>query len=247
MKKTKIIGIVTALTLSAATAVAQTSPAGGPSTAAPAKVFLSVSGGAQTQSRIIDSTFTLPVYGQTATANTAVGIDGSSIFDLNAEYRFMKNLGVGVGFSTFSVTGPLTGLASVPHPSFFNRHASVTIPEQDAKRSERSVYLTIVGSYRVTEELEVAVYAGPSFLNVEQDLPTGIAVPAGTQNITTTVEKQSADVVGGIFGVDVSYFVMRQFGVGGFLRYNGGSVDLPSAENSKVGGFQVGAGARIRF
>lgn len=251
MTKTKIIGIVTGLTLSAATAAAQTGSAGGTSTAAPAKVFLGINGGGQTQSRTVGSTLTLPVYGQTATANTASGIDGGPIFDLNAEYRFLKysgiDVGVGAGFSTFSATGVLNGVASVPHPSFFNRHANATIPDQDSKRTERSVYVTVVGSYRVTEELEVAVYAGPSFLRVEQDLVAAIAVPAGTQDITATVEKQSGNAVGGIFGVDVSYFVMKQIGVGGFMRYNGGSVDLPSAENVKAGGFQLGIGVRLRY
>jgi hypothetical protein len=31
------------------------------------------------------------------------------------------------------------------------------------------------------------------------------------------------------------------------MRYNGGSVDLPSAENLDAGGFQLGLGVRIRY
>jgi len=38
-----------------------------------------------------------------------------------------------------------------------------------------------------------------------------------------------------------------RIGAGVFIRYAGGSVDLPSAPDVKVGGFQIGVGARVRF
>jgi hypothetical protein len=38
-----------------------------------------------------------------------------------------------------------------------------------------------------------------------------------------------------------------QLGAGVFLRYAGGSVDLPEVSNVKVGGFQGGFGLRLRF
>jgi hypothetical protein len=37
------------------------------------------------------------------------------------------------------------------------------------------------------------------------------------------------------------------YGAGLFLRYAGASVDLPSANNVKVGGVQLGGGLRLRF
>lgn len=251
MKKTTITVMAAALIVSAATALAQTSAPGAAPFGREHKLFVSVNAGGQAQTHTLDATFTTAVYGQTATANTTTGIDGGPIFDLSAEYRFMRysglDLGVGAGFSTFGKTGELSGIASVPHPVFFNRHADVSIPVRDAKRSERSIYLTFAGSYRVTEEIAITAFIGPSFLNVEQEVVTGISVPAGTQDITTAVGKQSGNGVGVIAGVDTSYFVTDRFGVGGFLRYNGGSADLPSVENVKAGGFQIGAGVRIRY
>lgn len=252
MKKTTISVLATALSMTAATALAQTPAVGAPS-GRDNKVFVSINAGGQAQAHEFDATVTTPVYGQTATATTAAGIDGGPIFDLNAEYRFLgnvgflRNVGVGVGFSTFGKTGDLSGVASVPHPTFFNRHESVTLPPQGAKRSERSVYLTLVGSYKVTEEIDFTAYVGPSFLHVEQDVVNGLAVPAGTQDATITVERQSADAVGFIAGIDVSYYLTNRFGVGGFMRYNGGSVDLPAVENLDAGGFQLGLGVRIRY
>jgi hypothetical protein len=251
MKKTTISVVAAALTATAATALAQTRTPADTPFGRDHKVFVSVNAGGQTQPHTLDATASTTVYGQTATASTTTGIDGGPIFDLSAEYRFMKyagiDLGVGAGFSTFGKTGDLSGVASVPHPVFFNRHADVAIPARGAKRNERSVYLTVVGSYRVTEEIEVAAFIGPSFLHAGQELVTAIAVPPGTQDITTTVEKQSANGAGVIVGLDVSYFVTDRIGAGGFMRYNGGSVDLPAAENVKVGGFQLGVGVRIRY
>lgn len=251
MKKTTITVMAAALTVSAATALAQTSAPGAAPFGREHKLFVSVNAGGQAQTHTLDSTFTTAVYGQTATANTTTGIDGGPIFDLSGEYRFMKyegfDIGVGAGFSTFGATGDLSGIASVPHPVFFNRHADVTIPARDAKRNERSIYLTVAGTYRVTEEIAISAFIGPSFLNVKQELVTGISVPAGTQDITTAVGKQSGNGVGVIAGVDASYFVTDRFGAGGFLRYNGGSVDLPAVENVKAGGFQIGVGVRIRY
>jgi hypothetical protein len=42
--------------------------------------------------------------------------------------------------------------------------------------------------------------------------------------------------------------VTPRYGVGGLARYSRGSIDLDNASDSlKVGGFQIGAGLRVRF
>jgi hypothetical protein len=247
MKKTTIGVLATTMYMTAAVAHGQTSGAA----ARDSRVFVSMNVGAQAQAHEFDATTTTPVYGQDATASTTGGVDGGPFFDLGAEYRFMKfmdlHVGVGVGFSAFGKTGDISGVASIPHPTFFNRHAEVTIPAQAAKRSERSVYVTLTGTYKVSEEIDFTAYIGPSFLHVEQDVVDGLAVAAGTQDATITVGRQSGDGAGVIAGIDVSYYVTNRFGVGGFMRYNGGSVDLPSAENLDAGGFQLGLGVRIRY
>jgi hypothetical protein len=49
---------------------------------------------------------------------------------------------------------------------------------------------------------------------------------------------------------DGTYLLMRRFGVGGFLRFTGGSVDTTVDNNTvglDVGGFQIGVGGRVRF
>ena len=51
-------------------------------------------------------------------------------------------------------------------------------------------------------------------------------------------------------GVDFAYMLTEQFGGGLFVRWAGGSVDIPAAGGTQslgVGGFQTGVGIRVRF
>jgi hypothetical protein len=47
--------------------------------------------------------------------------------------------------------------------------------------------------------------------------------------------------------VDVAYTLTPRYGVGGYVRYAGGTVDLPSMAGAHVGGAQAGGGIRLRF
>jgi Outer membrane protein beta-barrel domain len=211
------------------------------------KLFINVNGGGQTQARTVDNSFSIPVYGQTATIATTATIPSGGIFDFSAGYRVLNNLGVAIGFSTFSVTGATAGAASVPSPIFFNRPLAVTIPESPAERKDRSVYLLLVGFVPVTDKVELALSIGPSFIRVQQALITSVSIPAGTQNVSPSQQTQSGTAKGVNVGVDLSYMFIKQVGAGAFMRYNGGSVDLESAPGLKAGGFQLGLGARLRF
>ena len=49
-------------------------------------------------------------------------------------------------------------------------------------------------------------------------------------------------------GADLQYMVAKRWGVGGLMRYTWGSASITDAtEKLTVGGFQIGAGARVRF
>ena len=211
------------------------------------KVFINVNGGAQTQSRSVDNSFSIPIYGQTATVATTATIPSSGLFDLSVGYKVRPSIGVAFGFSTFSGTGAVAGAASVPSPIFFNRPAAVTIPETDAQHKERSIYLLLVGFVPVTDKVDVALSIGPAFTHVEQALITAVSIPAGTQNVNPTIQSQSSTATGINVGVDLSYMFVPRVGAGAFMRYISGSVDLDSAPGLKVAGFQVGIGGRLRF
>jgi hypothetical protein len=99
----------------------------------------------------------------------------------------------------------------------------------------------------ISEKMDVTVSIGPSFIHVIQDVVSSITVPEPTQDIVYTLDNESGTAVGINVGVDGNYMLTRNYGVGVFIRYAGGSADLPHAPDLKVGGFQVGGGARIRF
>src|SRR5262249_49045169 len=84
------------------------------------KLTVGVNVGAQTRSSTASTNFSFPVYGQTAGVTTSASVDGGPLFDLNGTYRFMPNIGVGVGYTRFSDTGVAQGAASIPSPLFFN-------------------------------------------------------------------------------------------------------------------------------
>lgn len=211
------------------------------------KLFINVNGGGQTQARSLDNSFSIPIYGQTATVATTTTIPSGGIFDMSVGYKVMQNFGVAIGFSTFSVKGASAGAASVPSPIFFNRPLAVTIPESPADRKDRSVYLLLVGFVPVTDKVELALSIGPSFIRVQQSMITSVSIPAGTQNVNPTQQSQSGTAKGVNVGADLTYMFIKQVGAGAFMRYNGGSVDLESASGLKAGGFQVGLGGRLRF
>jgi hypothetical protein len=45
----------------------------------------------------------------------------------------------------------------------------------------------------------------------------------------------------------VIYNLKTRYAVGGYVRYAGAKVDLPSANDLNVGGMQAGGGIRLRF
>jgi outer membrane protein with beta-barrel domain len=211
------------------------------------KLTIGVNVGAQTQSSTASSDFTFPVYGQTAAVTTTASVDGGPLFDLNGTYRFMPNFGVGVGYSAFSNTGSAQGAATIPSPVFFNQPAAVTINPIDAKHTENNFYIVVAGFVPITNVIELSVFVGPSFTSVKQDLINSVTVPPGTQDAVPAVQSESGTAKGVNVGADISYSFTKLIGAGVFIRYNGGSVDLPSLSGVKAGGFQLGIGARLRL
>jgi hypothetical protein len=100
----------------------------------------------------------------------------------------------------------------------------------------------------VANKLDIGVFGGPSIFAVSQDVAGTSTVAEPGPTVTTPLAKASKTSVGGNFGVDVQYLVHKKIGVGVLARYTVGSVKFDGATDSlTVGGFQIGAGARLRF
>ena len=137
--------------------------------------------------------------------------------------------------------------SAVPSPLFHDRRIVVTNTATGLKHTETAVHLQILWTVPVTDKMDASFSIGPSFLNAKQELVNGVTIPAGTQGTTPTVGEESKGGTGYNVGADISYLMRPRYGFGAYVRYVGGTVDLPSAPELKLGGIQVGGGLRIRF
>jgi hypothetical protein len=241
-KTTTIVGLLTALILGTAHAVtAQVQPA------PLERGFLNINAGAQPQSRSFVAENSFPLYGETARVSAAGHVANGPIFDINGGWHVGHDVSVGVGFTSFSDKDASVMTATIPHPLVVNFPRTVSAMVDDLRHTERAVYLQLVYRVPVTAKIDAAFNIGPTFISTKQGLVTSATVAPGTQNATPVVEEQSKRATGIIVGFDGSYMFSRAIGAGLFIRYAGAKVDLPSVPDLKVGGFQAGLGARVRF
>jgi hypothetical protein len=225
------------------------------------RAFVNVNYGGQKQSLDFDTTKTFPLYRETATLKARYGIDSGGLFDISGGIRvgptggIWHNVGVGIGFSRFQDPDDITVEGTFPHPVFFDRPRSVAASTTDVQHSQSAVHIFGLWMYPVSDKIDVAFFGGPTIFSARQDLVTDVQLapeqPPFTATITSVVQTEAKKSgVGVNVGADLTYMVTPLLGGGVFLRYSGGSVDL-DAEGVKVsldvGGFQVGAGLRVRF
>jgi hypothetical protein len=236
-----IAGLIAAAGSDAAAQTAQVPPA-------PANLgFLNVNIGVQPASRSVDVNQSFPVYSETATLTMSQSIGSGALFDVSAGYRVWEDVSAAIGFSNFTNSSDSVGRASVPHPLITNRAVSVDISQPDLSHSERAVHFQASWLFPVTNEFDVTFALGPSIFNVKQELVNSVTVAPGTQNATPNVASESKTALGINLQVDGNYLVRRNLGAGVFIRYASRKLDLPSVPDVRVGGFQLGGGARIRF
>lgn len=209
--------------------------------------FLNIDVGAQPQRQTITATNSFPLYDETATVTVAQRIRNGAVFDVSGGVRIGHNLAAGVGFSQFGRSGTGVVSASIPSPRFFDRPLVVSGAAENLDHTERAIHGRITWFVPVTDTIDVSVSAGPSFIHVAQGLATGVTVLPGTQSISLGNETQSGNAFGLNAGADGNVMLMPGFGLGLWLRYTYGKVDLPDVKGFKLGGVQGGLGFRARF
>jgi hypothetical protein len=243
-KTTTIIAMITGFALGTAiTARAQT-PA---TTPADPNMFISVSGGGQFQSRTFSESTTFSLFGDTGTVNANQTVGSGFVFDASVGYRLWRRLSVAVGVSTFRGSGAAAAVVAVPDPLFFNKPKIKTFSPSDygdLSQTDTAVNFQVVWIKPLTNKLDLWLFAGPSVIRVKQE----IASATETANAVAAIKSESASTAkAGTVGADLSYRLNERYSVGGFVRYAGGEVDLPSVAKLKVGGVQAGGGVRFRF
>jgi hypothetical protein len=219
------------------------------------QAFVSINGGQQTTAHEVEVQGSFPLYGETASFESRVGVGQSSMFDIMGGYRLWQNLAVSVAFSRYSETSSATVEARIPDPLFFDRLRSDVTTVGGLEHSEKAVHISLFYLVPIHDRIDVAVFTGPTIISVKKDLASGVTVPSGGTTIdSTTTTRISESGTGAHFGVDLRFRIvsdrgaLNYMGVGLFARYAAASVSAPvRGGDIDVGGLQIGAGLRIGF
>ena len=223
--------------------------------------YFHVSFGGQAQDQTFADTSTFTIYTEQAATAAGHSFGGGSLVDIAAGYRVWRNLAVGLGYSHNSNDSDAIVSVRVPHPILFGQSRQATETLGDLEHSESAVHLQFVWMMPLTNKIQFAVMAGPSFFSVHQD----IVSPVGREDIRDVAPFTSVSIanlsaaeykdspVGVNIGVDGTYLITPMIGAGLFVRYAGASLDLPTPagvtrdDELRAGGAQVGGGVRLRF
>ena len=215
----------------------------------PTSGFANVSFGVQAPSHELTTVTTFEIYGETATQSTTQDVGGGAFFEIGGGYKVWKNLAAGIGLTFVGSTADLVVNARCPI-----RCSSIacgrSVPRSPARSTGKpQIHLTGTWMMPVTEEFDVAFQFGPTIFLVSQDLPGTLELAEPGPTVTSAaLVKDDHTTVGVHFGVDATYLVTPRFGAGVLVRYSIGSVDITGADDGlKLGGFNIGAGLRVRF
>jgi hypothetical protein len=229
-------------------------PIGRPAPKPPRVGLFSVNGAYQVMSKVTTDTFTPQVDAEPATFTIKQHVNPAAAFDINGG-MVRGTLGVLIGFSAFQSTadGDLSG--SVPHPFFFNqpRTLTATVP---LTRTENALHLDVLFRVPLSPKLDLNIIAGPTIFFLKNDFVSNVSYtesyPYDTVTfVSATTVQSSKTALGFNAGVDVSAWLSKNVGVGGFARFSIASVDWQNGggatTNVDAGGAQVGGGLRFRF
>jgi hypothetical protein len=196
------------------------------------------------------------VYQENGSTGTTYPIRGDLLFDGGATVVIWKNFAAGVTVSHFSRNGIAHTASRVPHPFFLERLRDVSGDVSGAARAETGAHVEIMYLAPVSSNVRFAIFAGPSYVNVTQDLVTAVryqeTYPYDVATFTgADTRSATGSALGFNAGVDVTYMFSRRLGAGGVVRFARARVDLKAPENRTLGvdagGAQAGVGLRISF
>jgi hypothetical protein len=209
--------------------------------------FVAVNFGAQSTQHDLATSESPTIYDEAASITSSLPIHNGPILEIGGGYRVLQNVSVGARFTSFfGRESESTVIAQIPDPVAYGRLRPIVQTTPDLSHSERGIHIQGTWFKAVTPRIDVAVSGGPSFISVSQQV-TSVTVPSGTQTIAVTKETQTGNAIGFNVGLDGTLMLNRSYGVGVFVRYAQGTVDLPAVTGLEVGGLQSGLGLRVRF
>jgi hypothetical protein len=218
--------------------------------------FISVNGGFRATSSDFADSIVITRYVEQGSIDSSYFVDRGPQLDIAGGARLWRSLGGGVGVTRFSRSGPASVIARIPHPFFFNQLRQIEGEAEGLTHKELGVHLQVMAMLPVGQRLSVVVFGGPSFFRITRGLVDDVQYddqyPYDSATFTAAgTSDTSATKLGFNAGADVGYFFARNVGVGGVIRFSGATVNLDASNGNTVavdaGGFQAGAGLRLRF
>lgn len=212
------------------------------------KGFVNLSAGLQIGTSDVTSTQTFDIYGETATLTSAQDVKGGIFFDGHVGYRVRKNLAVGLGVSFIQSKADAEITGNIPDPIRFDAPRATAVSATDLAHRETWFAGLLTYVMPMTDKIDVFFSGGPAFVQVQQEIPTGSTVSEPGPTLTNvTVTKFSKSGIGFVVGADVRYMITSRIGLGALAKFSAASVDLTEESKVDAGGFQLGAGVRIKF
>ncbi len=261
----------------AGAALAGAAPAHAQAPGGEARVFVTVNGGLQTQTRSFSEDIVFMESGGAYPTDRGVISDAAAqeesrfesdyrfehptLFDVSGGVRVAPYFALGVGVSRFTIEETASVSAQLPHPFFFNRdgsnrYRSISGASPPLTREETAIHLQALVVLPVTRSFTVTGFGGPTFFEVQQQLVTDVnfthAYPYDSAEFSSAVtSRQSSDATGFNVGVDIAFYFTGNVGVGWLTRYSRATVELPSASGEtldiEAGGLHTAVGLRLRF
>ena len=224
-----------------------------------ARGFITINGGLQAASADFSDNiaFSHPLFGpEEGDFDARYRGGGDTLLDVSGGVRIWRHLAVGAAVSQFSHEDDAGITGRIPHPFLFDRSRQISGTAAGLARQEMAVHIQAFWVIPAGRSVDIALFGGPTFFNVTQELVTGVTFDQTYPYNDATFagasrQPQSAATTGFHVGADVAFYFSNWVGVGGMVRFSRGSVDLDSQDGGGVaidtGGLQTSGGLRLRF
>lgn len=218
--------------------------------------FLSFGAGAQLGSQGFSETRNETLYAETFTWTADYSVETGLAFEVGAGWRVWRALFLGATYSRFHDSRRAAVTGSVPHPFFFNQPRQISGESAALAHDEDGVHVSAYWIVPAARRLEISVFGGPSIIAVSRDLIRAVEYTEeypydeATFSVAPAGDARKTGF-GAHGGVDVTWLVNPQVGVGGTLRYSRATVDLPTPVGGSAavdaGGLQAVFSVKFRF
>ena len=187
---------------------------------------------------------------------------GGGHVDVGGSLRIWRGLVIGASYTQVRNAGSAVVTGTVPHPIEVGRDR--TVPEQTVSLPHRQRAAHGYVGWRIPfgDALQVELSVGPTYFSLRRGVVVNLTPmevggpPFAEVGLQLDAGEHTRNGAGFNAGIDLTYMFtpatrIPQVGVGYFVRFADGAVSLPVTAATQrgvpVGGFQTGAGFRLRF